>query len=123
MGDAVTFRCASSGQPEPSIQWSSAKGKQPKTDSGLMTFAAIDWKDSGTYVCTASNPYGALSAKVKLKVVKRKLFSFESPVRLISIFSEMNDVLLNVIKRKFFSISCWVKIGETKQITSDLSLC
>ena len=77
VGDKVTFRCASSGQPEPSIQWSSSKGKRPKTDSGLMTFEAVDWKDSGTYVCTASNPYGAVSAKVKLKVVRRKLFPLQ----------------------------------------------
>lgn len=70
-GEKVVFRCASSGQNDPTVQWNVKRKHGVDVEEGLLTFDSVLPENSGLYVCTASNQYGTVSTKVKLKVVDR----------------------------------------------------
>eukprot|EP00794_Sanderia_malayensis_P015275 gene15275-16851_t len=74
IGDSVAFTCVASGRPLPVVSWTILNGKMPSSATirnGVLTITVASLNDSGIYLCTAKNPYGAASAKVKLKVYER----------------------------------------------------
>ena len=75
IGDRIAFTCVASGHPVPSVSWSLFKSQvseRVKVHKGVLTIKDVKEHDGGTYHCTARNPYGAASAKVKVVVSKRK---------------------------------------------------
>ena len=68
----MTLKCAASGQPEPSINWNFRKGQNVRVHGGTLAFPKVSLSDNGVYLCTASNHYGSVSAKVKLNVIEGK---------------------------------------------------
>ena len=63
--DTVELQCQATGNPQPTITWRKNRravvvdgAKYKQSDSGALVVTSLERFDSGTYLCTASNPTG-----------------------------------------------------------------
>ena len=79
----VTIACTANGQPLPSITWSKSVGGLPKdrteVRNGSLTINKVEKKDRGTYICTAENILGSITALAQLMVFSRLRFKVRPP--------------------------------------------
>ncbi|XP_035594859.1 basement membrane-specific heparan sulfate proteoglycan core protein-like isoform X12 [Oncorhynchus keta] len=74
VGSDAVLPCVASGYPVPAIKWSKLDGELPpkcRQVVNTLTVPEVTHKDSGTYVCTASNKQGKVEALTTLKVHDR----------------------------------------------------
>ncbi|XP_077116591.1 basement membrane-specific heparan sulfate proteoglycan core protein isoform X3 [Ranitomeya variabilis] len=73
-GSTAVFPCLASGFPVPEITWTKLEGDLP-SDAGIennvLTILSVKPEDAGTYVCTAANRQGRVTAFSMLKVRER----------------------------------------------------
>ncbi|XP_069802618.1 roundabout homolog 4 isoform X2 [Dendropsophus ebraccatus] len=72
-GSTVQFTCGAQGNPKPFVQWGREQGTLPigryaVTNENTLCLQRVTVQDSGTYVCTARNNIGAVSASANLVV-------------------------------------------------------
>eukprot|EP00079_Xenopus_tropicalis_P037485 XP_017951256.1 PREDICTED: basement membrane-specific heparan sulfate proteoglycan core protein [Xenopus tropicalis] len=73
-GSTAVFPCLASGFPVPDITWSKLEGDLPsdhQIDNNVLTILSVKPEDAGTYVCTAANRQGRVTAFSMLKVRER----------------------------------------------------
>ncbi|XP_069467045.1 basement membrane-specific heparan sulfate proteoglycan core protein isoform X3 [Ambystoma mexicanum] len=73
-GSTAVFPCMASGFPVPDITWTKLEGDLPKEatlDDNVLTIPSVKPEDAGTYVCTAANRQGRVTAFSMLKVRER----------------------------------------------------
>ncbi|KAM5132244.1 basement membrane-specific heparan sulfate proteoglycan core protein [Mantella aurantiaca] len=73
-GSTAVFPCLASGFPVPEITWTKLEGDLPsnaRTDNNVLTIQSVKPEDAGTYVCTAANRQGRVTAFSMLKVRER----------------------------------------------------
>jgi len=79
----VTIACTATGQPHSSITWSKSVGSLTKGRSkvmkGNLTIYNVTKKDRGTYICSAENILGSVSATAQLVVIFRLRFKVRPP--------------------------------------------
>ena len=67
----ATFYCSANGSPNPSISWSKTSGTGQGNKHGQknkLQIKSAGYRDSGSYVCTATNVFGQAKKLVKLLV-------------------------------------------------------
>ena len=67
-GNTVVLFCNASGFPKPSISWRKAGNSTVISMANTLTFSHTTIKDVGSYVCTASNHMGTVSAAASIDV-------------------------------------------------------
>ncbi|XP_053546192.1 basement membrane-specific heparan sulfate proteoglycan core protein isoform X4 [Bombina bombina] len=73
-GSIAVFPCLASGFPVPEITWTKLEGDLPKDSqiaNNVLTIRSVKPEDAGTYVCTAANRQGRVTAFSMLKVRER----------------------------------------------------
>ncbi|XP_069096158.1 basement membrane-specific heparan sulfate proteoglycan core protein isoform X2 [Pleurodeles waltl] len=73
-GSTAVFPCMASGFPVPNITWTKLEGDLPKEatiEDNVMTIPSVRLEHAGTYVCTAANRQGRVTAFSMLKVRER----------------------------------------------------
>ncbi|KAM4652668.1 basement membrane-specific heparan sulfate proteoglycan core protein [Discoglossus pictus] len=73
-GSIAVFPCLASGFPVPEITWTKLEGDLPsdaRIENNILTIASVKPEDAGTYVCTAANRQGRVTAFSMLKVRER----------------------------------------------------
>ncbi|KAM3922273.1 basement membrane-specific heparan sulfate proteoglycan core protein isoform 4-T4 [Leptodactylus fuscus] len=73
-GSVAVFPCLASGFPVPEITWTKLEGELPKDariENNVLTISSVKPEDAGTYVCTAANRQGRVTAFSMLKVRER----------------------------------------------------
>jgi len=88
-GESFLFHCPFQGWPEPQVTWHFANGpnikslsesKFIKIVSSLLYFSRFTFKDSGKYICSASNSHGQGQYEIEL-ITKSKLTLYTSNVQ------------------------------------------
>ncbi|XP_053308483.1 basement membrane-specific heparan sulfate proteoglycan core protein [Spea bombifrons] len=73
-GSTAIFPCLASGFPVPEITWTKLEGDLPsdaRIENNVLTLLSVRPEDAGTYVCTAANRQGRVTAFSMLKVRER----------------------------------------------------
>ncbi|XP_068097689.1 basement membrane-specific heparan sulfate proteoglycan core protein isoform X2 [Hyperolius riggenbachi] len=73
-GSTAVFPCLASGFPVPEISWTKLEGDLPtnaRLENNVLTISSVKPEDAGTYVCTAANRQGRVTAFSMLKVRER----------------------------------------------------
>ncbi|XP_075696695.1 basement membrane-specific heparan sulfate proteoglycan core protein [Rhinoderma darwinii] len=73
-GSTAVFPCLASGFPVPEITWTKLEGDLPgdaQIENNVLTLNSVRPEDAGTYVCTAANRQGRVTAFSMLKVRER----------------------------------------------------
>ncbi|XP_056400171.1 basement membrane-specific heparan sulfate proteoglycan core protein isoform X3 [Hyla sarda] len=73
-GSTAVFPCLASGFPVPEITWTKLEGDLPsdaRIENNVLTILSVKPEDAGTYVCTAANRQGRVTAFSMLKVRER----------------------------------------------------
>ncbi|XP_044138378.1 basement membrane-specific heparan sulfate proteoglycan core protein isoform X4 [Bufo gargarizans] len=73
-GSTAVFPCLASGFPVPDITWTKLEGDLPsdaRIENNVLTIQSVKPEDAGTYVCTAANRQGRVTAFSMLKVRER----------------------------------------------------
>lgn len=73
-GSTAVFPCLASGFPVPEITWTKLEGDLPtnaRMENNVLTILSVKPEDAGTYVCTAANRQGRVTAFSMLKVRER----------------------------------------------------
>ena len=82
-GKNITLACTATGQPQPSITWSTQFGGLPKDRTevmqGNLTIYKVSEKDWGTYICKAENILGSTTASAQLTIFSRLQFKVRPP--------------------------------------------
>ncbi|MEQ2221121.1 hypothetical protein ILYODFUR_012472, partial [Ilyodon furcidens] len=74
VGSDAVMPCLASGYPVPDIKWTKLEEELPPKcfqEAHVLTVPQVTHKDSGTYICTASNEHGNVAAFTKLEVHER----------------------------------------------------
>ncbi|XP_047235897.1 basement membrane-specific heparan sulfate proteoglycan core protein isoform X4 [Girardinichthys multiradiatus] len=74
VGSDAVMPCLASGYPVPDIKWTKLEEELPPKcfqEANVLTVPQVTHKDSGTYICTASNEHGNVAAFTKLEVHER----------------------------------------------------
>ncbi|XP_056400101.1 roundabout homolog 4 isoform X2 [Hyla sarda] len=92
-GSTVQLTCVVQGNPKPIVQWSKVQGALPIgryaiTNENTLCLQRVTVQDSGTYVCTARNKNGAVSASAQLVV--------QDPLDTGQIKQELSSVILHL---------------------------
>ncbi|XP_020914582.1 basement membrane-specific heparan sulfate proteoglycan core protein, partial [Exaiptasia diaphana] len=72
-GEAAELQCTASGDPPPTFTWSRVEGDIPESSTkidGVLRIDSLSINDSGTYVCTAANRFGAVAENAVVTVEK-----------------------------------------------------
>ena len=76
-GNNVSLPCHATGFPKPVITWykdgENLDGDYYSADTGMLTFANIQFADRGLYRCEARNFVGSESATVKIVVEGKEI--------------------------------------------------
>ena len=79
----VTIACNATGQPEPSITWSSAVGSLPedrtRVVNGVLNIYQLTRNDGGLYICKAKNILGSATDRAQLVVFSPLRFKVRPP--------------------------------------------
>ena len=72
-GGRVTFYCSATGSPSPTVTWSKLGGiipadRQQEPSPGSLRIIKLQPNDDGTYVCTAQNFLGKITAHAFLRI-------------------------------------------------------
>ena len=72
-GGRVTFYCSATGGPSPIVTWSKLRGiipadRQQEPSPGSLRIINLQPSDDGTYVCTAQNFLGKITAHAFLRI-------------------------------------------------------
>ena len=72
-GGRVTFYCSATGSPSPTVTWSKLGGiipadRQQEPSPGSLRIINLQPNDDGTYVCTAQNFLGKITAHAFLRI-------------------------------------------------------
>ena len=72
-GGRVTFYCSATGSPSPTVTWSKLGGiipadRQQEPSPGSLRIINLQPSDDGTYVCTAQNFLGKITAHAFLRI-------------------------------------------------------
>ncbi|MEE6482447.1 hypothetical protein FKM82_013243 [Ascaphus truei] len=73
-GSTAVFPCLTSGFPVPDITWTKLEGDLPsdvRMENNVLNIPSVKPEDAGTYVCTAANRQGRVTAFFMLKVRER----------------------------------------------------
>lgn len=75
-GEVAELKCTASGDPQPSLIWSRVEGGIPESSTkidGVLRIDSVSINNGGTYVCTASNRFGAVAENAVVTVEKGRL--------------------------------------------------
>ena len=91
-GRSVTVMCNVTGNPKPgALIWKKSDGilssARTFVSEGNHTILNITKKDNGSYVCTATNPWGTKSSSVHLRVYSALKFCTEGMLSSSSLLS------------------------------------
>ncbi len=79
----VTIACTATGQPLPSITWSTAVGSLPEDRTevmnGTLTIYSVTRKDAGIYICKAENILGSATNTALVMIFSPLRFKVRSP--------------------------------------------
>ncbi|XP_061163155.1 basement membrane-specific heparan sulfate proteoglycan core protein-like [Saccostrea echinata] len=75
IGGSAMFVCRASGEPQPTVTWTRAGGEsfesgttELKQEGTLLMFSRVTGKEQGSYICTATNSMGSVSATATLLI-------------------------------------------------------
>ena len=72
MGDSKRLVAEVAGGPQPAVQWQFGGANIPGATNATLLFTNLSLEQEGSYTCVATNPSGAHSASVFLKVTPRR---------------------------------------------------
>ena len=82
----VAIACNATGQPQPSITWSSAVGSLPKDRTtvmnGVLNIYQLTRNDGGLYICRAKNILGSATDRTQLMIFSALRFKVRPPKNL-----------------------------------------
>ncbi|XP_034337833.2 basement membrane-specific heparan sulfate proteoglycan core protein isoform X5 [Magallana gigas] len=74
IGGSAMFVCRASGEPQPTVTWTRAGGEsfeRATTEikpNGVLMFTRVTGEEQGSYICTATNSMGSISASATLLI-------------------------------------------------------
>lgn len=90
-GGSALFQCrVTGGSPPPTIVWTRANNErftsstEVMTENGVLRFLGVTGEEAGSYICTATNPMGSVTATATLRIQGRTrvILSPSTPQRL-----------------------------------------
>ncbi|XP_077116593.1 basement membrane-specific heparan sulfate proteoglycan core protein isoform X5 [Ranitomeya variabilis] len=123
-GSTAVFPCLASGFPVPEITWTKLEGDLP-SDAGIennvLTILSVKPEDAGTYVCTAANRQGRVTAFSMLKVRERVVpyFTGHSHLALPSLKDAHKKFDIKITFRPDYADGMLVYSGQKKSKGAD----
>ena len=126
-GGRVTFYCSVAGSPSPTVTWSKLGGiipadRQQEPSPGSLRIINLQPNDDGTYVCTAQNFLGKITAHAFLRIQGDLVFgqftailSTFSPKKVPINYSQLN-CCLSVCLKVFLHLSLKQTHSNNKNI-------
>ncbi|KAM4703219.1 basement membrane-specific heparan sulfate proteoglycan core protein [Rhinophrynus dorsalis] len=125
-GSAAVFPCLASGFPVPEITWTKLEGDLPneaRMENNVLTIPSVKPEHAGTYVCTAANRQGRVTAFSMLKVRERVVPYFsgrhQSYLTLPSIKDAHKKFEIKITFRPDTADGLLVYSGQKKSIGAD----
>ena len=113
----ITMACITTGQPQPTITWSTLGGTLPKGRNKVMNEALTIYdmvkKDGGTYICKAENILGSAAKTAQLMVFSPLRFRVLPPTELTPVSFGSIVRLPCVAESDLKTTITWTKDGAT----------
>ena len=111
----ITMACITTGQPQPTIMWSTLGGALPKgrnkVMNGALTIYDMIKKDGGTYICKAENILGSAAKTAQLMVFSPLRFRVLPPTELTPVSFGSSVRLPCVAESDLKTTITWTKDG------------